>query len=529
MRFRIQPAHPDLEATREALLDGLRALVPRADVLEVGATAIPGCIGKGDLDVLVRADAADFEATRAALDGRYPRNPDQLSNAVYQGYTVPTDGLDAAIQLTVRGGPYDDFEPFLEALRADPAEVAAYNALKRVWNGRDMDAYRAAKGAFVQGVLHGPPAVPASCEVCVIGGSLAGVATALFLARAGVDVVLLEKARFVGDSASGRGLGPVEHGVVEHPHRTVAALGARVDGLYAFTAQNRALLEAEGLFEPCGAPWVATTDGEAAEIPQSVEALASHGIRAEAWSSAQVAERVGRPLGPALFLPDDGRIDAFGALRTLLDRAIEAGVTVVTQAPAAIEDGEPLTVRVRDAALTAEMVVLAAGTGCAGLDPRLAAALMPVRDQALLTGPVAHAPPFGRAGQGWTSWCPHPTGGVVVSGARWATPHMEAGETDATALEPRIQARLEAFARDSLGIDAPIADRWAWRFATTRDGLPVIGPIPGQPRRIACVGFGANPASFAVAAARSVADGLLEGGEVPWILSSRRLVRWRLG
>lgn len=120
----------------------------------------------------------------------------------------------------------------------------------------------------------------------------------------------------------------------------------------------------------------------------------------------------------------------------------------------------------------------------------------------------------------------------MVSGARWATPHMEVGEHDPHAVEPRIQARLEDFLRSSLGVEAPIVDRWAWLFTQSRDGLPILGPLPGQPRRVALTGFGANPASFAVGAARSVADGLLgldEGGALPWILSSRRLVRWRMG
>ncbi|MEZ4316870.1 MAG: FAD-dependent oxidoreductase [Myxococcota bacterium] len=530
-RFLLAPEAPGLSGERDRLLARLAALVPDAEVLEVGSTAIPGCIGKGDLDVLVRAPAARFEAVRAALDAVFPRNPHQLSNAEYQGYTVPSE-LDVAIQCTVKGGPYDDFEPFLVALRGDPGLVRDYDALKRQWNGQPMDAYRAAKSAFIRGVLDGPEAVPESCEVAIVGASLAGVALALYLARAGVDVVLLEARRTVGNSVSGLGTGPVEHGVVEQPHRTIRALGERVADLHAFTARNRELLADEGLFERCGVVWVATQDGERAEIAESVAALAGCGIPGEAWSPEQVAAWAGRPLGPALFLPDDGRLDPGPALHTLLGRAREAGARVVLGVPCTVRDGEPLVVEARGTPLTAEVVVFTAGIGCAGLDARLGASLTPVRDQALLTAPTEVPPAlgFGRAGQGWTTWRPHPSGGLVVSGARWATPHMELGESDPTVVEPRIQARLEGFLRDSLRCEAPIVDRWAWVFASTRDGLPLLGPLPGQPRRIACVGFGANPASFALAAARSVADGLLDGGgEVPWMLSSRRLVRWTHG
>lgn len=152
MHFHLKPTDPRLATERDQLLSTLAKLVPEADVVEVGSTAIPGVIGKGDLDVLVRVPEGRFQATRQALDGAFPRNPEQLSNAIYQGYTVPSE-LDVAIQLTVAGGPYDDFLPFLEALRAEPELVQAYNALKRRWDGKPMDAYREAKSSFIQAVL----------------------------------------------------------------------------------------------------------------------------------------------------------------------------------------------------------------------------------------------------------------------------------------------------------------------------------------------------------------------------------------
>ena len=123
-----------------------------ADVLEVGSTAIPGVIGKGDLDLLVRVDRDEFVRARAALDGALARNTNQLSNEVYQGYLVESP-LDAAVQLTIRGGPYDNFLAFLDALRADAELREEYNALKRRFDGQSMSDYREAKSAFIARVL----------------------------------------------------------------------------------------------------------------------------------------------------------------------------------------------------------------------------------------------------------------------------------------------------------------------------------------------------------------------------------------
>lgn len=151
--FRIQQPDPTLFAhERRRLFELVMTAAPFAEVLEVGSTAVPGVVGKGDLDLLARCDAADFPRLAQALDRVLDWNPAQLCTPIYRGYLLRSP-LDLAVQATVRGGPYDDFEPFLRALRGDPALVDAYNALKRRFDGSPMDTYREAKAAFIQAVL----------------------------------------------------------------------------------------------------------------------------------------------------------------------------------------------------------------------------------------------------------------------------------------------------------------------------------------------------------------------------------------
>jgi GrpB-like predicted nucleotidyltransferase (UPF0157 family) len=134
------------EAARVIAL--VSSLVPGCNVLEVGNTAVAGAIGKDDIDILVRAAAGDFPNVRRVLDAALPRNADQFSSEEFQGYTVASP-YDVAVQLTVAGCPHDCFEAFVLALRADATLLARYNALKREWDGRPMDAYREAKAAFI--------------------------------------------------------------------------------------------------------------------------------------------------------------------------------------------------------------------------------------------------------------------------------------------------------------------------------------------------------------------------------------------
>jgi len=137
---------------RARVLRLIEEIVPFASVMEVGSTAIEGVIGKQDIDFAVRTPLERFEEARSILDRHFQRNANQLSNAEYQGYLVPSP-LDVAIQLLVAGGKYDHFERFLKLLSADETLRNAYNALKISWNGRSMNGYRRAKQTFIDKAL----------------------------------------------------------------------------------------------------------------------------------------------------------------------------------------------------------------------------------------------------------------------------------------------------------------------------------------------------------------------------------------
>ena len=91
---------------------------------------------------------------------------------------------------------------------------------------------------------YGPPRGVVEAETCVIGGGLAGIATALDLAERGRSVVLLE-ARRIGWGASGRNGGFVSDGFqegVEHLERLVGPHQAHA--MHAMTREAVRLLQA---------------------------------------------------------------------------------------------------------------------------------------------------------------------------------------------------------------------------------------------------------------------------------------------
>lgn len=152
---------PDPDAARgaaEALFrrvaSELAAVLPTsAEVLHIGATAVPGCLTKGDLDIAVRVERADFPASQALLNGRLSRNAGSIRTDEFAAFEDAHSSPHLGVQLTVKGGTLDVFHHFVDALRADAVLVDRYNDLKQRFRDGPMADYRAAKDAFIGEVL----------------------------------------------------------------------------------------------------------------------------------------------------------------------------------------------------------------------------------------------------------------------------------------------------------------------------------------------------------------------------------------
>lgn len=161
-------AHPHLfslaadesaaRAAAERLFDEVRRelgpiLPGRAQILHIGATAIPGCLTKGDLDIVVRVEQADFAAVEALLASLFCRNEGSTRTDEFAAFEDASRTPHLGVQLTAKDGTFDLFHLFADVLRADPELVRRYNALKLAHLGQPMTLYRAAKNAFITEVL----------------------------------------------------------------------------------------------------------------------------------------------------------------------------------------------------------------------------------------------------------------------------------------------------------------------------------------------------------------------------------------
>ncbi len=155
---RVRPSAEMAEATRAAFdhhREQVLRLLPDAEVEHVGATSVPGALTKGDLDVLVRVPASEFARAVAVLGNAYAVHQSHNWTPTLASFNDPASSTaPVGIQLVVAASASDAlFGPFRDALIADAALLAEYNALKLRLDGESYERYTTAKGAFVEDVL----------------------------------------------------------------------------------------------------------------------------------------------------------------------------------------------------------------------------------------------------------------------------------------------------------------------------------------------------------------------------------------
>lgn len=338
-------------------------------------------------------------------------------------------------------------------------------------------------------------------DVAIVGGGIAGIATAYFLAKAGARPVVLE-GRGVADAASGRNAGFLLAGVAENFVAATRRYGAekalRIWKLTRHTQELVRTLVAEHAIE-CELRWngsdqIADDDEEWSEVAESAGLLAARGaaVRIDAGTKT-------------VTYAEDGEIHPVRWVQGLARAAARLGARIHEDTGVrSARDGRAVT---DNGTVSAGAVVLCTNAYTSHLVP---SRVRPVRGQMLATAPTA--PVFARpayAKRGYQYWRQRADGRVLVGGWRDMAALEEVGEDERTTAA--IQPHLEAFLRQH-GIDAEITHRWAGTMGFSHDALPYVGHT--GPRLFVCGGFTGHGMAFAPASAEIVAT-LVRGSSHP--------------
>ena len=337
-----------------------------------------------------------------------------------------------------------------------------------------------------------PLAGDTTADVAIVGGGIAGIASAYFLAKSGARVVVLE-GRGVAEAASGRNAGFLLAGVAENFVAAARRYGeTRTKRIWEVTRRTQALvrsLVAEHAID-CELRWngsdqIAGDDEEWTEIRESARRLAARGIRVSVDAGRRAAT-----------YHDDADLHPVRWVRGLAGAAQAAGARIHEDTP--VTDVREGVARTAHGAVRAGAVLLCTNAYTAHVFP---ARVRPVRGQMLATAPAA--PVFSRpayASRGYQYWRQTADGRVVVGGWRDTAVEREVGEDETPTDE--IQRHLDAFLREH-GITAAVTHRWAGTMGFSHDALPYVGHAGA--RLFVCAGFTGHGMSFGPACAEVVA------------------------
>lgn len=378
---------------------------------------------------------------------------------------------------------------------------------------------------------------PDRADVVVVGGGIAGTSAALHLARAGVDVTLLERGT-VGGGATQAAVGVLSPPLRQPYHETVHFRGADTARLiWDFALRSVAGLGEEltrlGAAEEAGLDlsggYVLAETHTAHPIQQSFDALQAAGLPVDWLTTEEVRERVGgRGFHGGYVIEGGGAISPGPTARALARGGREAGATVVegVDVEDVTREGGGLLCRTSKGDVAAEMVVYATHVDSRRFSSFLGDEIVPIRGQGMRV--VSGVPRYqGSYATHWklNVWRSAPDGSMYLGGWRhdaWDRSYWKVRPT----LDEGLQSDVQRWYENTLngGDEVPVEERWSGIFGWTADYLPLVGALPGRVGEMVISGFSGGGLPFAFESGRVIASAVTEGEPVPGgdLLSPRR-------
>lgn len=357
-----------------------------------------------------------------------------------------------------------------------------------------------------------------SNDALIVGGGLQGCAIALFLARAGWRVTVVEK-NLAGRHASGvnaGGLRSLMRDVREYP------LSLRAMDMWAKLADVVGAVAAESCEVRLGTAQIALAM-DAAEL-QWCEARSRSMRRRDIHSEELIAPDALHRLLPGLsgaalgglISRRDGHANPANAARAFRKAAEAAGVRIMEQCK--MHDLAPKPAggwraETDAGAIEAEWVLNCAGAWGSDLAARLGETL-PIKVTALSMMVTARVKPFITPVvigiDQPLSFKQSAVGSLVIGGGILGKPCLE-GDTSFTVMERMASSAAATVAAFPVLAGVPVVRTWTGLEGATPDGIPFIGPSLSHPGLWHVFGFCGHGFQLAPAVGEAVAQSLVSG------------------
>ena len=418
--------------------------------------------------------------------------------------------------------------------------------------------------------------LPSSTDVVIIGGGVAGVTTAYYLALAGVPVVLCEKGRVAGEQSSRN------WGWIRKQRRDPRELAGAVQALRLWKELAGRAPDDIG-FKVGGVTYLPETDADLARCEDWLEHARLHQLDSRMLSSKETDQLLGlsgRRFKGALHTPSDARAEPGRAVPAIAQMARDQGAVILERCAVRTVErsaGRVSAVVTEHGRIACDKVVLAGGAWCSLMMRHLGQDLPQLKVKAsvqrttpapLITESAIHhkrASIRRRADGGYTiarsgattfhitpaafryfrSFLPalkenvgllkfrigRPFVDELMTPIRWHPDQVTPFEKTRV-LDPKPDhALLDDVLAEAKRLypaleNVQSAERWAGMIEATPDEIPVLGPVDAIPGMLIATGFSGHGFGFGPAAGHAMAA-LVQGSTPAFDLHDFRLDRFR--
>lgn len=322
-------------------------------------------------------------------------------------------------------------------------------------------------------------------DLIVVGGGINGASVALFCARAGMRIALIERDQIC------RGASGVNAGTLTLQMTRVALIPYALEA-HAMWANAPEWLGHDVGVVVCDGLSLAFTEGEEELLTYRAARRREAGAPIEIITGTEaqgIEPGLGASVRVAGWCPIDGFANAYLTGLAYRRALVEAGVALLERTMArGVDETEPFVVNTDRGPIRGRRLVIAGGVW---IEPMLAwlGVKLPIKvliNQLSVTERVA---PVMRTqvgiASGLLSLKQYPHGTVVIGGGWQGWGNRETGRSGIVPDSIIDNVRLACHAIPALA-EARLARSWTGFEAETADVLPAVGPVPGIPEAYVC-------------------------------------------
>lgn len=359
-----------------------------------------------------------------------------------------------------------------------------------------------------------------NCDVVVIGGGITGALCAYYLAKDGLDVIVVDK-RDVASGSTSASTALIQYELDTHLIELIERFGER-SATQIYRASYRAV---ESLEQLCGrigectytrkpSVYLASQHKDVKKLRKEFQAREVAGLEVEWLDRREIERDFSFTREAAIYSHRGGEVDVYRLTHRLFESTAENGLRIFDRTEVELREagtGGVTFTTPENFSITAKWAVFATGYEVV---KKLGSAIVNLNSSyAFVSEPVESFAGWWQRCLLWETARPYlyfrttADDRVIVGGedSRFRNPSAR------DALVSKKSAKLEKQFRAMFPqIELVPAYAWAGTFGETEDGLPYIGPHPDWPNCFFSLGFGGNGILYSLMAAE-IATATLRG------------------